>query len=146
MVRIPDPNGFNMEVVYNQTERETPSQGISVVDGGRPTLNGALDKHRKGEFTRMVKGPAMIHKLGHFGYDTDSYEKTCDWYTKHFNLRPTDVLYAPHNESFDVATFFRVDLGQEYSDHHCFLVTRREKPGTTVHHRYGKTKTGPNFE
>jgi catechol 2,3-dioxygenase-like lactoylglutathione lyase family enzyme len=150
MVRIRDPNGYVIEVLYDQTQRETPSQGISAVEGGRPTLNGALDKHRKGlyieriswnkantctgEFTRMIQTPAMVHKLGHFGYDTDNYEGTCDWYTSHFNFRPTDVLYAPHDESFDVATFFRLDLGQEYVDHHCFLVTRREKPGTKVHH------------
>lgn len=82
----------------------------------------------------MVQSPAMIHKLGHFGYETDNYEATLEWYTSHFNFRPTDILYLPGNKSIDVAAFCRVDLGEEYSDHHCLLITRNEKPGTKVHH------------
>lgn len=82
----------------------------------------------------MVKSPAMIHKLGHFGYETDNYEDTCSWYTKHFNFRPTDVLHAPGNETTDVGTFFRLDLGQEYVDHHCLLLVRGHKAGTRIHH------------
>jgi len=79
-----------------------------------------------------------VHKLGHYGYNTDQYEKTCEWYSQTFNLIPTDVLWAPGHEDVDVATFFRLDLGEEYVDHHCFLVARAEtvdKPAeTTVHH------------
>ena len=26
----------------------------------------------------MSPGPAKIHKIGHFGYETDNYEKTCE--------------------------------------------------------------------
>lgn len=76
----------------------------------------------------------MIHKLGHFGYDTSNYEQTIKWYQDNFNLTPTDILHLPGQPKNDVATFCRLDLGREYSDHHCFLVTRREKEGTTVHH------------
>ena len=75
----------------------------------------------------------MIHKLGHFGYMSNNYDKTASWYTKHFNLVPTDVLHAPDNEDLKVATFFRLDLGEEYVDHHCFLLTR-EGNKTDVHH------------
>ncbi|KAK4502776.1 hypothetical protein PRZ48_006202 [Zasmidium cellare] len=134
LVKIRDPNGYEVRILHGQEEQALPKKGISVVDGGRPTLNGAIDKHRKGEFTRMVQSPAAIHKLGHFGYETDNYEGTHAWYTSNFNLEPTDVLHTPGNESLDVATFFHLDLGDEYVDHHCFLLARREKPGTSVHH------------
>ena len=78
----------------------------------------------------------MVHKLGHFGYDTDNYDETCNWYRSNFNIVPTEILYAPGNETLDVATFHRLDLGKEHSDHHCFLVTRRDggRSGTSVHH------------
>ena len=82
----------------------------------------------------MVRGPAKIHKLGHFGYLTDSFEATIAFYQDHFNLVPTDMLYAPDNESIDVAGFFRLHRGQTYVDHHCFLVARSDSTGTTVHH------------
>ena len=87
-----------------------------------------------GEFTRMKKGPAKIHKLGHFGYHTDNYDATCEWYQTNFNFKPMDVLWAPGNESFDVATFHCLELGKEYVDHHCLLMVRGEHPGSSVHH------------
>lgn len=31
----------------------------------------------------MEKGPAMVHKLGHFGYETDQYEAACEWFLCH---------------------------------------------------------------
>jgi hypothetical protein len=87
-----------------------------------------------GKFVRLTPGPARIHKLGHFGYITDNYENTCSWYSGCFNLVPTDVLFAPENQSLDVATFFRLDLGEHYVDHHSLLITRGESAGTKVHH------------
>ncbi len=47
MVRIKDPNGFFLEVVHGQTERNPPAHGISAVTAGHAS-NGALDKNRKG--------------------------------------------------------------------------------------------------
>ena len=82
----------------------------------------------------MKEGPAMVHKLGHFGYNTDNFEETRAWYQKHFNFIPTDILYAPHDASFDVAVFMRLDLGKTFVDHHCFLIARNEGTGTQVHH------------
>lgn len=134
-VVITDPNGYEMIVLWNQQLRERPDHGISNLVG-RPDVNGALDsdKKRKGHFTRMEPGPAMVHKIGHFGYATDNYERTVEWYTSTFNFVPTDVLYHPQIPSLDVAGFFRVDLGERYSDHHCLLIARNEHPGTQVHH------------
>ena len=49
MVKLRDPNGYEMRILWDQEERTPPAQGISVIEGGRATLNGALDKPRKGE-------------------------------------------------------------------------------------------------
>ncbi|KAK0254670.1 hypothetical protein LTS00_018314, partial [Friedmanniomyces endolithicus] len=77
-VRILDPNGFEVQVCWGQREQPLPPRGISAETGrkGRPVINGTLDKARKGEFTRLTRGPAKVHKLGHFGYNTDQYEQT----------------------------------------------------------------------
>lgn len=48
MVRVPDPNGFPLEVVFGQTERVAPSRGLSRVIDGVPNVNMALQKPRKG--------------------------------------------------------------------------------------------------
>ncbi|KAK3112037.1 hypothetical protein LTR53_012102 [Teratosphaeriaceae sp. CCFEE 6253] len=143
MITLHDPNGYEIQFLWDQEGRTPPEHGISVCTGGHPPMNGALEKHRKvpaqshaglGDYTRMIDSPAMVHKLGHFGYETDNYDSTCAWHTKHFNFRPTDVLYAAANKSLDVATFFRVDIGKGYVDHYCFLITRSEKSGTKVRH------------
>lgn len=153
-VVVSDPNGFDMIVLWGQETRTPPSKGVSALVG-EPPVNGAINKSRKGmpnsttssmcpmwllivtdpgEFTRMQDGPAMVHKLGHFGYNTDNFEETMAWYQKHFNFVPTDVLYAPHDPSFDVAAFMRLERGKTFVDHHCFLVARNEGKGTQVHH------------
>ncbi|TKA64631.1 hypothetical protein B0A55_09312 [Friedmanniomyces simplex] len=136
-VSITDLNGFVVEVCWGQKEKKLPPHGVSsVVEGG--VVNGALNKARVGEFTRMQEGPAAVHKLGHFGYNTDKFEETCEWYTKNFNIYPTDVLWAPSDKNLDVAAFYRLDRGKEFVDHHCLLIARGEKgedaPNTTVHH------------
>jgi catechol 2,3-dioxygenase-like lactoylglutathione lyase family enzyme len=75
----------------------------------------------------------MIYKLGHFGYMTKNYEDASKWYTSVFNLTPIDIIYSLADEKLVVASFFRLDLGEEYVDHHCLLITREDK-GTFVHH------------
>ncbi|KAK4556985.1 hypothetical protein LTR86_005966 [Recurvomyces mirabilis] len=131
-VRFHDPNGNVLEVVSDQTRRDIPERGLSNLVG-RPALNGALNKQRQGEFTRMQPGPAKVHKLGHFGYNTHNYEATLAWYQNNFNFTPTDVLYAPGKQDLEVAVFMRVDNGKTYVDHHCLLLARVEKE-TQVHH------------
>lgn len=36
-------------------------------------------------------GPALIHKLGHFGMCVTSFADTYDFYTTRFNFTPSDV-------------------------------------------------------
>ncbi|KAF2102971.1 glyoxalase family protein [Rhizodiscina lignyota] len=136
MVSVPDPNGFVIEIVYGQEEKIVPRQGISVVEGGRPIVNGAVQKSRKGVFNRMSSNPAKVHKIGHFGYMTDNYKDTCAWYGGHFNLKASDIVHRPGDESAELMCFFHLDLGAEYSDHHCLLVAGHHGngSGTRIHH------------
>jgi len=48
LVSIPDVNGFEMQIVYGQEKRSVPDKGISNVFDGKPNVNGALEKPRKG--------------------------------------------------------------------------------------------------
>ncbi|PNY26273.1 Uncharacterized protein TCAP_03795 [Tolypocladium capitatum] len=137
MVRIPDPNGFAVEVVFGQQERSVPKQGISHVVDGQPNVNLAMEKPRKGVFNRFNPGPAMIHKLGHFGYSTDNHAATSAWYSGNFNFKATDIVHKPGDRSAEILSFYHLDLGEEYSDHHCLLLSIHWGPGksgTSVHH------------
>ena len=85
------------------------------------------------EFKRLKKGPAMVHKLGHFGYMTSNFDATCDWYLSTFNLKLVDSLTHPDDEKVPLGQFYRLDLGEEFVDHHTMLITREEH-GSYAHH------------
>ena len=134
-VSITDPNGYLIQIIHGQTDKSVPSSGISNVYEGSPNVNSALTKRRKGIFNRMTEGPSMVNKLGHFGYQTDNYRSTSEWYSTNFNFKATDIVHVPGNPSAEFITFFHLDLGSEYSDHHSLLVAQRETgKGTDVHH------------
>lgn len=88
-----------------------------------------------GEFQRFTRGPALVHKLGHFGYITKKFDEDVEFYTSNFNFVPSDILTnAAGNE--DQNCFFHLDLGEEYVDHHCFFLARAPAifPETRMHH------------
>jgi hypothetical protein len=50
------------------------------------------EKNRPANKTqRFEKGPALVHKLGHFGVRTTNYAKAYEFYTSRFNLIASDV-------------------------------------------------------
>lgn len=49
MVSLSDVNGFELQIVFGQEERNVPSKGISNVYDGSPNVNGAVNKVRKGK-------------------------------------------------------------------------------------------------
>lgn len=62
------------------------------------------------------------------------FDKQAAWYTKTFNLVPTDYLHVPNTEGGkrNVALFAHVDRGQDLVDHHTFFMTSGAK--SHVHH------------
>jgi len=79
-----------------------------------------------GKYQRYHSGPALVHKLGHFGYVVPDFDNELSWYTGNFNFVPSDILYHWDFSNMDVLTFMHLDLGDEYSDHHCFFMQRAE--------------------
>ncbi|KAL6857604.1 hypothetical protein ACO1O0_005045 [Amphichorda felina] len=149
----PDKTYFH--VVFGQQERETgEEEEPSATHEQQGPFNKAFSKPRKGEpenfqpnsnlpltrdsgkFQRYHKGPALVHKLGHFGYVVPDFDRELAWYTGNFNFVPSDVLYHWDFSNMDVLTFMHLDLGEEYSDHHSFFMQRAEPEvkKTFLHH------------
>jgi hypothetical protein len=138
LVTIPRPNGTFMHVVHGQKERdidasqEPPSK---IIESHGP-LNEPFKKGRLGTFQRFKPAPALVHKLGHLGYVCCEFEEELDFYTSNFNFVHSDILRHDKFEWVDFMTFMHLDLGEEYSDHHC-LFLGRAPPGTSktyLHH------------
>jgi hypothetical protein len=68
----------------------------------------------------LLDRPAIAYKLGHFGYLTPDFKSGMEWYTKHFNIIPSDLQEFKLPDDGPVvphSAFFRLDRGDEYVDH-----------------------------
>lgn len=51
-------------------------------------------------------------------------EASSEFHTTHFNFKPTEITsFGEPNNAKPGLMFFHVDLGQEYCDHHCLLLS-----------------------
>ncbi|KAI9736302.1 MAG: hypothetical protein M1834_001188 [Cirrosporium novae-zelandiae] len=130
VVIVKDPNGFEMRLLHGQEPRqaETPEQLSEA--------NTASKKPRKGAFVRIKPSPCKVHKLGHYGYCVKHtvFQDTLKWYTSHFNMSLTDVVYDP-SLGMDTTCFYHIDKGVEYTDHHSFfLAAQSDDKSNHVHH------------
>lgn len=77
---------FPFHLVYGQTLVEL-SALLPELDYNYPT-----QKNRSvGQYQRFEKGPAPVHKMGHFGMCITDFAKSYEFYTTHFNLVASDV-------------------------------------------------------
>ncbi|KAH7136225.1 Glyoxalase/Bleomycin resistance protein/Dihydroxybiphenyl dioxygenase [Dactylonectria macrodidyma] len=123
-VKLKSPCGFPFHVVYGQEERTLDESAPSAQVDYLGPLNGSFIKNRLGQFQRFHSGPAMVHKLGHYGFIVANWLEEVSWYTDNFNFVPSDVQHAPDNAGVDVVAFMHLDLGERFSDHHSMFFSR----------------------
>ncbi|KAK4888512.1 hypothetical protein LTR27_012573 [Elasticomyces elasticus] len=128
MLTLHDPEGFPINLLYGQEPAAKGDYPEKVI------VNDEVDKPRVRKFNRFTPGPAAVHKLGHYGLCVKDFPAQMEWYTRNFNLAPTDFLYVPveGGERKDVAVFLHLDRGDEPVDHHTFFMSTN--PTSHVHH------------
>ncbi|KAL4889567.1 Glyoxalase/Bleomycin resistance protein/Dihydroxybiphenyl dioxygenase [Aspergillus ambiguus] len=105
---------------------QLPFNFINIQTFFKPT-----DKHRAGNRTqRFAKGPAPVHKLGHFRMCVTDFTRSLEFYTTHFNFKPSDLVHDSTER--DITAFLHLDRGREFVDHHCFFLF--EGPKSHVYH------------
>ncbi|EDU47534.1 Trihydroxytoluene oxygenase [Pyrenophora tritici-repentis] len=131
MVTLHDPEGFPINLLYGQTKKEAGPYPETLI------TNYENNKPRIARFQRFKPGPAAVHKLGHYGLCVTNFQQEMQWYTRTFNIVPTDFLYIntpddPSQPRKDVAIFAHIDLGPDYTDHHTIFLS--QNPSAHVHH------------
>jgi len=127
-VTLTDPEGMPVNVIFGQEPRNVESQYPEKL-----IVNFEDTKERENKFQRFKKGPAAVHKLGHYGVCVQDFDTMWQWYTKNFNLVPTDWLYVEQEgKEKEVAFFGHIDRGSDYVDHHTFFMSTN--PKKHVHH------------
>lgn len=121
IVTLTDPNGIKVSFIYSQALREKDTS-IAVsrnINDAEVNPNLAFKKHRRGQNRRFNQGPCPIHKIGHYGFGipASKFDETLSWYTSLMNLKLTDAVFQPATGK-DATSFFHIDLGMEFSDHH----------------------------
>lgn len=119
-VTFRDPtDDFPFHLVYGQ-ELVPVAAHLPELDYNYPE-----SKHRPVNRTqRFKKGPAPVHKLGHFGCCVTDFKKAFAFYTTRFNLKPSDVIHGADGK--DHTSFLHLDRGMEQVDHHTFFIFEGE--------------------
>ncbi|KAK4506708.1 hypothetical protein PRZ48_000441 [Zasmidium cellare] len=129
IITLTDPEGYPVNLIHGQSPTTKGSLPDKII------YNDETDKPRVRKFNRFTPGPAAVHKLGHFGLCVTQFDKQVEWYSRTFNLVPTDFLYVPIDDNKatkDVAVFMHVDRGDDPVDHHTFFMSTNKT--SHVHH------------
>lgn len=121
-VRLTEPNGYQIEVVYGQEQQEeipVPRFGVNTA---------AARDSRLGELTRIERGPSHVKRLGHAVIMTPDVMGGTEWFRNTLGLVPSDEVYAGEKDNI-IATFNRIDGGERFVDHHTFLCIHGETAG-----------------
>jgi catechol 2,3-dioxygenase-like lactoylglutathione lyase family enzyme len=121
-VRLREPNGYQIEVVYGMEELppiQVPHQYMNT---------GVEPLRRAGELMRLRKSPTPIKRIGHGVLGTPKVQETARWFQDTLGFICSDDVYAGEKENI-IGSFNRCDCGDEYVDHHTLFCVRNERAG-----------------
>ncbi len=120
-IRLTDPLGFAVDVIADTT----PLPALPVK---RQELNlGAHGIHRPGELMR-VQQAVQVKRIGHAVVHATDLERVVTWYRETLGLLGTDEVWAGAPDHV-IASFNRLDRGDEYVDHHVLFVVQQKRNG-----------------
>ncbi|OBJ12638.1 2,3-dihydroxybiphenyl 1,2-dioxygenase [Mycobacterium sp. 1482292.6] len=113
IVRLCDPSGFRVSVVY-------PSEELPGLPEQQPhKMNTGLKPERVNRAQRPPSEPARVQRLGHLVLGTPHLARTLDWYLGTLGMIVSDFQYLEgQREQGPTLAFIRCDRGSVPSDHH----------------------------
>lgn len=122
-VRLTDPDGRQVEVIWGQEMLEPLPVRDVVINTGKERLN------RAGDLQRIPSRPAHVKRSAHAVVTTAQVKASNDWYQAHLGLKTTDEIWM-ETEDIIFAVFNHIDAPTgSYVDHHVFLNVQAEKAG-----------------
>lgn len=121
-VRLKEPNGYQIEVVYGiETLPPIPVKRDPVNTGTEPL-------RRAGVLMRLPKDPTPIKRIAHGVMASPKVKETVQWFREALGFICSDDVYAGTKDNI-IGSFNRCDRGDEYVDHHVFFCIMNEKAG-----------------
>lgn len=122
-VRLQEPNGYDVDVVFGIA----PAERIEVKRQGVNT--GAEPLRRAGELYRLQSGkPTPVKRLAHVVMGTPKLVETTAWFKDTLGVIASDDIVVGPNKDL-MASFMRVDMGEEYVDHHSLFLIAYDHAG-----------------
>ena len=126
VVRITDPVGMQIEIVYGREELEP----LDPAPSHTYNMNG--QSKRVGELPAVSHGPSCVRRIGHLVLESAQPESLYSWYHELFGLTKSDAVLLPDGSPQMV--FSRLDRGDDYVDHHVVGFQYALDEGTRVQH------------
>ena len=121
-VRLTDPHGYAVDLLHGIEPLPEIKVQHQVVNIGSDRLR------RAGTFYRRPQGPARIKRIGHVVLGTTDLKGTLAWYRETLGFISSDDVYVGSPDNL-LASFNRLQRGQEYVDHHVFLAAQSKFNG-----------------
>jgi catechol 2,3-dioxygenase-like lactoylglutathione lyase family enzyme len=121
-VRLTEPNGYQIEVIYGQAKHEAIPVRFQKLNMG-PESN-----RREGELMRIHTGRSRVKRIGHGVMGSADLPKTVAWFREMFGFISSDDVYAGEKDNL-MGSFSRCDRGDEYVDHHTFFCLQADRAG-----------------
>lgn len=114
-VRLTDPDGLRVDLIHGAERREALSTRRDTIPFNTPG-----DKRRVNQTVRPPLEPSPVFRLGHVVLQRPDFDRSIQWYMRHFGLIPTDVFALPDGRPN--LAFMRLDRGSEPADHHAVAI------------------------
>jgi catechol 2,3-dioxygenase-like lactoylglutathione lyase family enzyme len=114
-VRLTDPDGLSIDLVHGaQRAAALPTRREPI------PLNTPGNKRRVNQTVRPPLEPSPVFRLGHVVLQRPDFDRSMQWYMRHFGLIPTDVFALPDGRPN--LAFMRLDRGSVPADHHSLAI------------------------
>ncbi len=121
-VRLKEPNGYQVEVVYG-------IQPLPTIPVNRDFMNtGGEPLRRAGKLMRLPKEQTPIKRIAHGVMGSPKLKETVGWFRETLGFICSDDVYVESPDNL-IGSFNRCDRGDEYVDHHVFFCIKHEKAG-----------------
>jgi len=116
IVRLTDPDGYNVEVIAGQTNDNAEPPPTD------PDRNTAAAKPRFRSTVRLDAAPSHVRRIGHAVLKVRDFRTSEAWYKERFGFLTSDEVEAA--QDVPLGAFMRCDRGDQPADHHTLFLAQ----------------------
>jgi hypothetical protein len=122
-VRLREHNGMGIEIVWGvETLAALPVQVNTLNFGHAKTA-------RAGDLLRVEPRPSQVKRIGHAVLSTPDIDRSAAWAHHHLGIIRSDDVHAEDDPDKLLASFNRIDAGEDYVDHHVMMFGLHQRGG-----------------